>query len=137
MPLSADRRDFAKSTRFGGIFGFYEGLLEVLDRLTLNLGLRYDYTVVPPVGKASDGTIAMGNMDLINGLYYLQAIPGTCAQVGKAPCLPSATLPANVLLDPRGRLLNNFSDNWQPRIGVAPSSISAPSSSGSLPALLR
>lgn len=120
VPLAADRRDFFKQTRFGGIFGFYaQDSWKVTQRLTLNLGLRYDYTIVPPVGLEEDGTIAMGNMDLIGGKYLLQAIPKTCAEVGKAPCLPSATLPANVELDPRGRLVNNFTDNWQPRIGVA------------------
>lgn len=120
VPIAADRRDFFKHTRFGGILGFYlQDSWKVNPRLTLNLGLRYDYTMVPPVGRESDGTIAMGNMDLINGRYLLQALPRTCAEVGKAPCLPSATLPANVLLDPRGRLVNNWGDNWQPRVGLA------------------
>ena len=120
VPFGADRRDFSKYTRFGGIFGFYaQDAWKVSSKLTLNLGLRYDYTVVPPVGRASDGTIAMGNMDLIIGRYLLQAVPKTCAEAGKAPCLPSATLPANVELDPRGRLVSNFGDNWQPRIGLA------------------
>ncbi|MBM3756433.1 MAG: TonB-dependent receptor [Acidobacteria bacterium] len=120
VPFGADRRDFAKYTRFGGILGFYaQDSWKVTPRLTLNLGLRYDYTKVPPIGRESDRTIATGNMDLIRGRYLLQAIPKTCAEVGTAPCLPSATLPANVELDARGRLVSNFTDNWQPRIGVA------------------
>lgn len=120
VPLAADRRDFFKTTRFGGIFGFYvQDSWKVTPKLTLNLGLRYDYTIVPPVGLESDGTIAMGNMDLISGRYLLQAIPPTCAEVGQAPCLPSATLPDHVELDPRGSLLNNWGDNWQPRLGLA------------------
>jgi outer membrane receptor protein involved in Fe transport len=50
VPLGAQRRDFNKQTRFGGVVGFYgQDSWRVTPRLTVNLGLRLDYTMVPPL----------------------------------------------------------------------------------------
>ena len=122
VPLSADRRDFYKTSRPGGVMGFYfQDTWKALPRLTVNAGLRYDRTFVPPIGDRGLGTIYMGNLDMIRGIYTLQAKPDTCAVLGKAPCIPDPTgkLPDHVDVDPRGRLLHDSTDNWQPRFGIA------------------
>ena len=122
VPNDAARRDFFKTTRPGGIGGFYvQDSWRVNSRLTMNFGLRYDRTWVPPIGEAEFNTLAMGTWDFNRGVYVLQHVPGTCAAVGSAPCLPdpSGALPARVIVDPRGKLLHDFTDNWQPRLGLA------------------
>ena len=122
VPLSADRRDFLKTSRPGGVMGFYfQDTWKVLPRLTVNLGVRYDRTFIPPIGDRANGTIFMGNLDMIRGTYVLQAQPGACAVVGKAPCIPDGAgkLPDHVTVDPREKLLHDSTDNWQPRFGIA------------------
>jgi outer membrane receptor protein involved in Fe transport len=122
VPNDAARRDFFKTTRPGGIGGFYlQDSWRISSRLTFNYGLRYDRTWIPPIGEAKYNTLAMGTWDFNRGVYVLQAVPGTCAEVGSAPCLPdpSGALPDRVIVDPRGKLLHDFTDNWQPRLGLA------------------
>jgi hypothetical protein len=122
VPNNAGRRDFNKTTRFGGVFGFYfQDSWKVTPKLTANLGLRYDYTKVPPLGNKQNGTIYMGNFDLMQGVYILQAVPGPCDVVGEAPCIPTpdGSLPDHVIVDPRQKLMDDYTDNWQPRIGFA------------------
>lgn len=122
VPLSADRRDFFKTVRPGGVMGFYfQDTWKALPRLTINLGLRYDRTFSPPLGDRARGTIFMGDLDMIRGIYILQAKPETCAVAAKAPCIPdpAGRLPDNVVVDPREKLLFDSTDNWQPRFGIA------------------
>jgi len=122
VPYRAERRDYFKQTRFGGIASFYfQDSWKVTPRLTMNFGLRYDYTRIPSMGRRSDRTIYTGNLDLIRGVYWLQELPPSCAEAGEAPCLPSpqGALPEHVLLAPGGRLLSDYKDNWQPRVGLA------------------
>ncbi|MBI3680577.1 MAG: TonB-dependent receptor [Acidobacteria bacterium] len=122
VPLSADRRDFFKTTRFGGILGFYvQDSWKLTQRLTVNLGIRYDRTMIPPIGGRKHRTIYMGDMDLLRGVYVLQAQPEPCAVAGTAPCIPdpNGKLPEHVIVDPREKLLHDWTDNWQPRIGLA------------------
>ena len=39
---------------------------------------------------------------------------------GYAPCIPGdGTLPANVVVDPRGKIAHNVSTNWGPRLGLS------------------
>jgi len=63
----------------------------------------------------------MGDLDLLNGIYYVQAVPGSCASLGKAPCVPTpdGSLPDHVQMAPGGVLQHNFGINWQPRVGLA------------------
>ncbi|MBC7325315.1 MAG: TonB-dependent receptor, partial [Moorella sp. (in: Bacteria)] len=122
VPFRSEKRDYYKRTRFGGVASLYfQDSWRVTPRLTLNFGLRYDYTRIPPIGKQSDGTIYTGNLDLIRGVYWLQKAPPPCAESGGVPCLPSPSgaLPEHVSLAPGGRLLSDYKDNWQPRLGLA------------------
>jgi hypothetical protein len=122
VPSSAARRDFYKTTRPGGIMGFYaQDTWKATQKLTLNIGVRYDATFIPPLGNFAKRSIYMGDLNLLNGTYLLQANPGPCATVGSAPCIPTpnGALPPNVILSPNERLLNNWLNDWQPRVGIA------------------
>jgi outer membrane receptor protein involved in Fe transport len=122
VPIGAARRDFNKKSRFGGEVGAYaQDSWRITPQLTLNIGLRFDYTMIPPIGIRSENTIYMGDLDMLTGTYFVQAIPGPCATLGKAPCIPTAdgSLPAHVQLAPGGVLQHNYGANWQPRLGIA------------------
>jgi len=121
-PISGGRRDFLKATRPGGILGFYvQDSWKATRRLTVNFGVRDDNTFIPPLGNTKQRSIYMGDIDLITGTYVLQAKPGSCATVGSAPCIPTpdGSLPSHVVLSPNQKILHNWLNNWQPRIGVA------------------
>lgn len=122
VPERLERRDYLKRVHAGWIASFYvQDSWKLTPRLMLNLGLRYDYTRMPKVGSRADGTIYTGNLDLIRGVYWLQAVPPACSLSFTAPCIPTydGSLPAGVLLASWGGLLRDFGDNWQPRVGLA------------------
>ncbi|HSS97895.1 MAG TPA: TonB-dependent receptor [Terriglobales bacterium] len=104
----------------GKIIGtYFQDQWRVSDRLTVNLGLRYDLTVNPREGKSSNGSDITGNMDLNNGTYVLQKPAPACSASQPAPCLPNGTLPDHVVIAKNGKLIKDNYDNIQPRIGVA------------------
>jgi hypothetical protein len=47
--------------------------------------------------------------------------PKPCSVTNAPPCnpYPGGVLPPNVVVDPRGKIMDNWTDNWQPRIGAA------------------
>ena len=102
---------------------FFQDQWKVTDRLTLNLGARYDVTFVPTYGSPADNNVPIGNLDLHTGNYDLQFVPPACNTVGgKPPCIPTpdGSLPAHVVLSPFGnRFWPNAYDNIQPRVGLA------------------
>lgn len=104
----------------GKIFGtYFEDQWKVSNRLTLNLGLRYDVTDWPREGTPSNGSNITGNIDLNNGTYVLENPAPACSATQGAPCVPGGTLPAHVTVSPNGRIIQNTYDNFQPRVGVA------------------
>ncbi len=125
VPDSANRRNVDETTRPGGVMSFYgQDSWKATDRLTVNLGLRYDYTFIPPYGTnatiGKQGGIETGDMNFSNGTYVLQKLPPACTVRGYAPCIPGdGTLPAHVVLDPRGKIAHNVPTNWGPRIGLS------------------
>jgi hypothetical protein len=123
-PNSGLRRNSIEGERTGGVMSvFAQDSWKASDRLTLNFGLRYDITFIPPFGLPSEtgqGGISAGDMDFTNGTYIVQHPPGACSVVGQAPCIPgNGTLPANVVVDPRGKIAYNTYSNWGPRVGFA------------------
>jgi outer membrane receptor protein involved in Fe transport len=112
-------------TEHGGwVDGFYfQDQWKVTDKLTLNLGARYDVTLVPVYGSAKDGNAPIGNLNLRTGNYELQFVPPSCVTTGnKPPCIPTAdgSLPAHVIVSPHeGKFWPNAYDNIQPRVGLA------------------
>ena len=101
------------------IGGYFQDQWRVSDRLTINLGLRYDVTVNPRQGKASNGSNITGNFDFSNGTYILQNPAPACSPTQGAPCIPGGALPAHVVIAKNGKINNDNYDNFQPRIGFA------------------
>jgi hypothetical protein len=101
------------------IGGYFQDQWRVNDRLTINWGLRYDVTVNPRQGKASNGSNITGNFDFGNGTYILQNPAPACSPTQGAPCIPGGTLPAHVTIAKNGKINNDNYDNIQPRIGLA------------------
>jgi len=112
-------------TEHGGwVDGFYfQDQWRLTDKLTLNLGARYDVTFIPTYGSIKDGNAPIGNLNLRTGNYELQFVPPSCATTGnKPPCIPTSdgSLPAHTIVSPLGgRFWPNAYDNIQPRVGVA------------------
>ena len=126
VPDGANRRNVNEQTRPGGVMDFFlQDSWKATSKLTVNAGLRYDYSFLPPYGTnatiGQQGGIETGDMNFANGTYVLQKVPPTCASRGFAPCIPdpSGQLPAHVVIDPRGKIAHNFTGNWGPRLGLS------------------
>jgi hypothetical protein len=118
---SASRRDTVAPVTGQRSWGFYfMDKWKVTDRLTVNVGLRYDLMLWPGYGSGpSDPTSQVGNIDFNNGTYVIQTNSPDCAIAGKAPCVPGGLPQPNVVVSRNNRLYANTYDNIQPRIGIA------------------
>nr|WP_306459726.1 carboxypeptidase regulatory-like domain-containing protein [Edaphobacter lichenicola] len=125
VPNYAEHFNRESNTRPGGVLSaFAQDTWKASDRLTLNLGVRYDVTFIPPFGTEStagkQGGIETGDVNFNNGTYVLQKLSPPCNVTGVAPCIPGdGTLPANVVVDPRGKIAFNSYNNVGPRFGFA------------------
>jgi hypothetical protein len=127
VPDSAGRRDIMETTDpWAGVLGFYfQDSWKATNKLTINLGLRYDRTFIPPAGTGFRGNDIVGNMDLIKGVYVLQKMAPTCAEAKAPPCIPTPDgaaagwLPEHVGVSTEGRIVHSTTKNFQPRIGLA------------------
>jgi hypothetical protein len=121
-PNNAGRRNTLETEHGGWIDGFYfMDQWKVTNKLSVNLGLRYDVTFMPIYGDAAHHNNEVGDMDLNSGIYILSHDAPSCATAMAAPCIPGGVLPANVIVTPlaNGALYHNDYTNWQPRVGVA------------------
>ncbi|MDQ2900541.1 MAG: TonB-dependent receptor, partial [Acidobacteriota bacterium] len=126
VPDAASRRNVHETTRPGGVMSFYfQDSWKATPKLTVNLGIRYDRTFLPPYGKTDtigkQGGIETGDMNFNDGTYVLQKLPPSCANRGFAPCIPTpdGSLPAHVVVDPRGQIYHDTTTNWGPHLGLA------------------
>jgi hypothetical protein len=146
VPDSGNRRNVNEKTRPGGLLSaFFQDSWKATQKLTVNYGVRYDLTFIPPYGTkdtfGEQGGIQTGDMDFSNGTYVLQFVPPPCTVTGQAPCIPSimldasgnavacdpstqtclapGTLPPHVVVDPRGKLAHNTYTDIGPRLGFA------------------
>ncbi len=125
VPEGADRRNIVTETRPGGVMSeFLQDTWRATNRLTLNMGLRYDLTLFPPVGTAKqigvNGGPETGDIDFNTGNYVVQMLPPPCSAIGIAPCIPgNGTLPANVVVSPNDKLMHNTPTNVGPHLGFA------------------
>jgi hypothetical protein len=125
VPDRAGRRNVHETTRWGGVMSFYfQDAWKVTPRLTVNLGLRYDRTFIPPYGRedtiGQNGGIETGSVNFNNGTYIVQKLPPPCSERGHAPCIPGdGALPEHVVLSDNGKIYHDTTDNWGPRVGIA------------------
>jgi len=125
VPDNAGRRNVHETTRLGGVMGFYvQDSWKATSRLTVNLGLRYDRTFIPPYGRedtiGQNGGIETGSVNFNDGTYVVQKLPPSCTDRGHAPCIPgNGTLPAHVVLSSTGKIYHDTTTNWAPRVGLA------------------
>lgn len=122
-PTSGERRNNLKIPKNGWVDGVYASdQWKLSSKLTMNIGLRYDWVIMPTLAPNSTESNITGALNLRNGTYILTKAAaglGSCATVGAAPCIPGGTLPANVVQGTSDRLINNQIDNIQPRVGFA------------------
>ncbi len=120
VPDSGNRNDIQGTEHGGWTDGFYfQDQWKATNRLTVNMGIRYDFTLMPIYGTAADGTDKVGITDLNNGTYVLEHASPPCSATQVAPCIPGGILPAHVVVSPNGKLFNNDYKNIQPRVGLA------------------
>jgi hypothetical protein len=79
---------------------YFQDQWKATNKLTTNVGVRYDLAVLPYPGEAEHGTLYSGDLDLDRGVYILGAVPGFCSALGQAPCIPGTSLPDHVELSP-------------------------------------
>jgi len=122
-PTSGERRNNLKLPQNGWVNGIYGGdQWKITSKLTMNIGLRYDWDIMPTLAPNVTQSNITGALDLRNGTYILSkaaANLGSCAVLDAAPCIPGGALPAHVLQGTSNRLINNQLDNIQPRLGFA------------------
>lgn len=121
-PYNAQRRNVLETEHNGWIDGVYiQDQWKVTQRLTLNIGFRYDVTLWPVYGTPGTPDFYVGDYNLNNGTYIITAKPNACSPVQGFPCLPGGTLPQNVLVTPRYNyaIFHNDYGDWQGRFGLA------------------
>ena len=123
VPNSGERRNNLKVPKNGWVNAVYVGdQWKVTPKLTMNIGLRYDWDIMPILAAVSTKSNITGALDFRTGTYILTAASaglGSCAALGAAPCLPGGVLPAHVVVGSSNRLINNEIDNIQPRLGFS------------------
>ncbi len=122
IPGNFTKRNVVESISPGGVLSFYgQDAYQVDPKLTVNVGLRYDIALIPEFGRPQDNNQAVGNFDFNNGTYIVYKVPGPCATLGNAPCIPTpnGALPTNVVASPDGKIFQNQYNNLQPRVGAA------------------
>ena len=121
VPNNVTYRNVYESEYNGWVDGFYfQDQWRITSKLTLNLGLRYDLSLLPVYGSNHDANNFIGNFDLHTGNYVLERMAPSCATTGNLPpCIPGGTLPANVVVSSDGHLFHTTYDNIQPRVGFA------------------
>lgn len=120
---SSSRRNIIESLRFGGNQGVYfQDSWKATPKLTVNLGLRFDYAWVPQYGTVADGNIYTGNANTDTGKYMVIKVPGPCSELGGAPCIPTpdGRLPENVVsVGEDSVLFPGRGAMFGPRVGMA------------------
>lgn len=119
-PTSAKKENSLRLYKDGWVNAVYGGdQWKLSSRLTMNIGLRYDWVLMPIQWPGGNMT---GDLNLRNGTYILNnatAGLGSCATLQTAPCIPGGTLPQYVVQGTNARMVNDQLDNIQPRLGFA------------------
>ncbi|HEV2486528.1 MAG TPA: carboxypeptidase-like regulatory domain-containing protein [Terracidiphilus sp.] len=123
-PNNENKRNVLLTERPGGIGSIYmQDSWKMNPKLTVNYGIRYDRSVIPAFGTDASiglqGSIETGDFDFTNGNYIIQKLPPLCSVRNHAPCLPSATLPAHVVVASGTKIMHGSKANFGPRFGFA------------------
>ena len=120
VPNQRQKENSLRLYKDGWVNAVYGGdQWKISSRLTMNIGLRYDWVLMPIQWPGGNMT---GDLNLRNGTYILNSATaglGSCATLQTAPCIPGGTLPANVVQGTNARMINDQLDNIQPRLGFA------------------
>ncbi|MGH9746639.1 MAG: TonB-dependent receptor, partial [Candidatus Acidiferrales bacterium] len=123
VPFQATRRNVLETEHGGWVDGaYFMDSWRASDKLTINLGLRYDLTFMPIYGDDKHQNNFVGDLDAKTGVYYIQRNAPPCDPPDvAAPCIPGGTLPGNVSVTPLAdrAIYHNDYTNFQPRLGVA------------------
>ncbi|MGH9431896.1 MAG: TonB-dependent receptor domain-containing protein [Terriglobia bacterium] len=121
VPENAFRGNEALTLHHNWVDGFYfQDQWKVSDRLTLNLGLRYDISLISAQGSKAENNVIQGDWDFNTGNYILTQPALACSPTQGAPCIPGGALPAHVVVSSqRDKIIHNTRDNIQPRVGIA------------------
>jgi hypothetical protein len=123
-PNNASRRNTTETTHGGWVDGFYAmDQWKATAKLNVNIGLRYDLTLMPVYGNSPNTDYYVGDMDFRNGTYLLTHEPAACPTplpANPPPCIPGGVLPANVSVTPLagGAIYHNDFNDIQPRVGL-------------------
>jgi len=118
VPDSADKRETLATVSGQYVTGaYFQDQWKATHNLTVNLGVRYEIGGWPKYGEASNGTNAIGELNMSNGTYILQDPEPSCASTGAAPCIPAGA--QHIVVSPNGRLWDTPKNNWGPRVGLA------------------
>jgi outer membrane receptor protein involved in Fe transport len=122
IPNSSGRRNVIETEHGGWVDGFYAmDSWKATSKLSVNIGLRYDITLMPIYGDNHNANNYVGDMNFRNGTYILARNAPSCAQTNAAPCIPGGVLPAHVVVTRLGgtAIFHNDFNGIQPRIGLA------------------
>jgi len=122
LPDSGGKRNVLESMHGGWVDGFYvQDQWKATDKLTVNIGFRYDVTLWPIYGDFKNEEIFVGDLNLNDGTFVLAAVPPPCSPTRGEPCIPGGTLPEHVVVTPfkNHAIYHNNYDNWQGRLGFA------------------
>jgi len=141
VPSGAALRNVNEVAKGGWMDAAYvQDQWKATNKLTVNIGFRYDLRLWPIYGQGQD--LYTGNANPTTGQYILTALPPNCSATVGAPCLPNGIyagapatgdtyaqypdpngpgqLPANVVVAGSNHaiLKNDFGD-WSGRLGLA------------------
>ena len=136
VPNNFHRRNVHETEHGGWVdSAYFADSWRATNKLTINLGLRYDVTLMPIYGDARTGNEFVGDLNFNNGTYILAHLPPMCAQppgTPVPPCVPgpaqgnlgqggSDYLPPNVVVTSHsnGAIFENELTDFQPRVGAA------------------
>lgn len=122
LPDNANKRNVLETEHGGWVDGFYvQDQWKATDKLTVNIGFRYDVTLWPIYGDFKNKEIFVGDLNLHNGTFVLAAQPPACSPTQGEPCIPGGALPEHVVVTPfkNHAIYHNNYDNWQGRLGFA------------------
>ena len=122
LPDGANRRNVLETEHGGWVNGaYFQDEFKINSRLTLNLGLRWDVTLLAHLRQSAGPRCLCWRYQSQQWNLY----SGQCAcclqRHPRLPCIPGGTLPDHVVVTTHSNhsIYSNDHSNWQPRAGLA------------------